>query len=122
MRRSQWWLVQLGSWLVAGVAFLALAMLFGDRSSTHTLAAQVTAGSVMAAGAAAVAWMNLATSTKRFHDQDLSGWFYLISFVPGIGNLIVLGLLGFRDSSRGDNRFGSSGKYPDPDRTAAIFD
>jgi uncharacterized membrane protein YhaH (DUF805 family) len=122
MRRSQWWVVQLGSYLVAAVGFVVLAMLFGDRAPVHSVTAQIVAGSVMVAGLAAAIWMNLATSIKRFHDQNLSGWFYMISFVPLIGGLVVLGLLGFRDSSRGTNRFGASGKYPDPERMALVFD
>jgi len=57
-----------------------------------------------------LAWVQLAVSVKRFHDLGRSGWLYLISLLPFIGSLILLVMLGFRDSERGDNRFGASKK------------
>jgi uncharacterized membrane protein YhaH (DUF805 family) len=122
IRRSQWWLVQLGL-LVGGLLALVLAaIVLSPIEMKETLAVQLVFGLLAGGAAATMTWINLATSAKRFHDQDLSGWFYLISFVPVIGGIIVLGLLGFRDSRHGLNRFGASAKYPDLARTAEVFD
>jgi uncharacterized membrane protein YhaH (DUF805 family) len=66
--------------------------------------------------------VQLAVSVKRLHDIGRSGWLYLITFVPFIGSLILLVMLGFRDSGRGDNRFGASKKYPHAEHTPATFD
>ena len=51
---------------------------------------------------------NIAVHVRRFHDQDKSGWMYLISFIPYIGGLIVMVFM-FMDGTRGANQYG-----PDP--------
>jgi uncharacterized membrane protein YhaH (DUF805 family) len=59
----------------------------------------------------------LAVQVRRFHDQDKSGWFVLLNFIPYIGGLVVLVFMCL-EGTRGPNRFG-----PDPKDTAgaAIF-
>ena len=32
----------------------------------------------------------LAVSIRRFHDQDRSGWFILLSFIPVVGGIILI--------------------------------
>jgi uncharacterized membrane protein YhaH (DUF805 family) len=120
LQRSQWWLAQLGSSAVAALAFLALAYLFGGQAPNS--AAEMLTGSVGLGGYIVLAWVQLAVSVKRLHDLGLSGWLYLISLVPFIGSLILSVMLGFRDSERGDNRFGASKKYPHADHTLATFE
>lgn len=51
---------------------------------------------------------SIAVSVRRFHDQDRSGWWYLIIFVPSVGYLIFLIMMAL-PGSVGPNRFG-----PDP--------
>jgi uncharacterized membrane protein YhaH (DUF805 family) len=80
------------------------------------------AGSAGIGGYIVIAWTQLALAVKRLHDQGRSGWLYLITLVPGIGSLILLVMLGFRDSVHGDNRFGGSNKYPHAEQTLAAFD
>jgi len=48
---------------------------------------------------------NLAVSVRRLHDQDKSGWFLLLSFVP-LGGLILLLMMTFA-GTKGPNRFGN---------------
>jgi len=50
----------------------------------------------------------IAVQVRRFHDQDKSGWFVLINFVPYVGGLVVLVFMCL-EGTRGPNRFG-----PDP--------
>ena len=45
---------------------------------------------------------------RRFHDQDKSGWFVLLGFIPIVGGLIVLVFM-LLEGTKGPNRFG-----PDP--------
>src|SRR5690606_5162691 len=33
---------------------------------------------------------SIAVTVRRFHDQDKSGWFYLLGFIPYVGGLILL--------------------------------
>lgn len=49
----------------------------------------------------------VAVVVRRLHDQDLSGWFYLLNFVP-LGGLVVFVFMCI-DGTAGENRFG-----PDP--------
>jgi uncharacterized membrane protein YhaH (DUF805 family) len=51
---------------------------------------------------------SIAVQVRRFHDQDLSGLFVLLNFIPGLGGLIVLVFMAL-EGTKGPNRFG-----PDP--------
>ena len=51
---------------------------------------------------------SIAVQVRRFHDQDKSGWFVLINFVPYIGGIIVLVFM-LLEGTRGPNKYG-----PDP--------
>ena len=50
--------------------------------------------------------ITITTGIKRLHDQDLSGWWLLVSLVPFVGWALAVGLLGFRPGTAGPNRFG----------------
>ncbi len=56
---------------------------------------------------------NIAVAVRRFHDQDKSGWFYLLNFIPYLGGLIVLVFMCL-EGTRGPNRFGPDPKATDP--------
>lgn len=62
----------------------------------------------------------LAATVRRFHDQDLSGWLYLLSFIPYVGGFIVLVFM-FLDSKPMTNKHGSSPKYMMDDATTQAF-
>jgi uncharacterized membrane protein YhaH (DUF805 family) len=51
---------------------------------------------------------SLAMGVRRLHDTDRSGWWWLLSFIPLIG-IIVLIVFWCSEGTRGPNRFG-----PDP--------
>jgi uncharacterized membrane protein YhaH (DUF805 family) len=51
----------------------------------------------------------LAVHVRRFHDQDKSGWFYLLIFIPYAGSIIVLVFMCI-EGTKGENRFGSDPK------------
>jgi uncharacterized membrane protein YhaH (DUF805 family) len=48
----------------------------------------------------------LAAQVRRFHDQDLSGWFALIGFIPNFGWLIMV-IFMCMDGTAGPQRFGA---------------
>jgi uncharacterized membrane protein YhaH (DUF805 family) len=63
-----------------------------------------------------IGWIGLivpaiAVAVRRLHDQDKSGWFYLLGFVPFVGGIILLVFMCI-DSTRGTNQYGTSEKYP----------
>jgi uncharacterized membrane protein YhaH (DUF805 family) len=47
----------------------------------------------------------IAAAVRRLHDTDKSGWWYLVTFVPYVGGIILLVLLALQGTS-GTNRFG----------------
>ncbi len=53
----------------------------------------------------AVLLPQLAVCIRRFHDQDRSGWFVLLSLIPFVGPIIVL-IFMVLPGTPGDNRFG----------------
>jgi uncharacterized membrane protein YhaH (DUF805 family) len=61
--------------------------------------------------ALACLWARFALAAKRWHDAGASGWFSLLSLVPGV-HLIVFLLLCLLPPTQGPNQYG-----PDP-RTA----
>lgn len=50
-----------------------------------------------------LAYVNIVTSIKRFHDINKSGWFYLLSLIPYVGGLILLVMNGFMPTVKEGN-------------------
>ena len=95
-RRSEFWwfaLFTVGVYFVAGILDTAIGITF---FSVIALLGLIVPG--------------LAVSVRRLHDTDRSGWWYLISFVP-FGGLVML-VFCCLDSTPGENRFGPSPKLP----------
>ena len=61
---------------------------------------------------------SLAVQIRRFHDQDKSGWFVLLNFIPYVGGLVVLVFMCL-DGTKGKNRFGDDPKMSD--NVGAVF-
>jgi uncharacterized membrane protein YhaH (DUF805 family) len=61
----------------------------------------------------------MAVTIRRLHDQDITGWFYLINFIPYIGGIILFILMIF-DSRPNPNKHGPSPKYG-PAQTVNVF-
>ena len=119
MRRSRWWLTQIALLLGPGVVFVGAV--YATSALERTVALQAIVGVAATVALGVIVWVNLAASVRRLHDQNMSGWFYLLNLIPFIGQFVTLALLGFRDSTRGANRFGPSLKYPGP-AVADTFD
>ncbi len=54
---------------------------------------------------------SIAVQIRRFHDQDKSGWFVLLAFIPLVGSIAVLVFMCL-EGTRGPNRFGPDPKDP----------
>jgi uncharacterized membrane protein YhaH (DUF805 family) len=48
---------------------------------------------------------SIAVTVRRFHDQDLSGWLYLLNFIPYVGGFVIFVFMCI-DGTQGDNRYG----------------
>lgn len=51
---------------------------------------------------------SIAVAVRRLHDQDKSGWFLLLIFIPILGAIALLVFM-FLEGTKGDNKYG-----PDP--------
>ena len=60
---------------------------------------------------------SIAVIVRRFHDQNLSGWMYLLGFIPYVGGLVVFVFMCL-DGTRGPNQYGDDPKDPG---MAAVF-
>ena len=58
------------------------------------------------------AWAHMAVCIRRVHDQDRTGWLYLISYVPYVGGLIVFVMMCL-PGTPGPNRYGADPKNRD---------
>ena len=101
-RRKEYWLFVLG-FIIAIIAAMTVESLLGMSDMIGEgygpLSLLVILGLFIPA---------LAVQVRRFHDQNKSGWFVLLGFIPFIGSIVVIVFMCF-EGTRGDNRFG-----PDP--------
>lgn len=55
---------------------------------------------------AAVLWIAVCITGKRFHDRGQSAWWYLLVLIPIIGQIWVLVVCGFLTGDAGPNGYG----------------
>ena len=97
-RRAEYWWFTLSTVIIA-VVFTVL----GQASSIFSILYLIYVLAVLVPG--------IAVTIRRLHDTDKSGWWILIALVPFVGGIILIVLLCI-DSTRGQNQYGVSEKYP----------
>ncbi|MBG6027382.1 MULTISPECIES: DUF805 domain-containing protein [Proteus] len=106
-RRKEYWMFTLVNTIIIAVLYAILIssvdMNTGEMSSLGSIA-----GIIIGIYSLAIIIPSLAVTIRRFHDQDKSGWMFLLAFIPAVGGLIVFVFMCL-EGTRGDNRFG-----PDP--------
>lgn len=110
-RRKEYWMFVLGVIIVAVVlgfieGILGLSGMVGGVYGPLTLLLVL-----------AIIVPSIAVQVRRFHDQDKSGWFVLLAFIPILGGLIVLVFMCL-EGTKGPNRFGPDPKDPN---SAEVF-
>jgi uncharacterized membrane protein YhaH (DUF805 family) len=112
-RRKEYWMFALfilivyavlGTLFVMGANFASV----GSGGDPEISAIGWVAISLFGLVALAIFIPSLAVVVRRLHDQDKSGWFILIQFIPYIGGVIMLIFMCI-EGTKGENRFG-----PDP--------
>lgn len=95
-RRSEYWYFILFSFIVNVILVLLgrASNVFSYLGSIVTLAMFIP---------------NLAVSIRRLHDIGRSGWYYLISFIPLVGTIIMI-VWFCQDSVPGTNMYGMNPK------------
>ncbi len=116
-RRKEYWMFMLGV-IIASIV-LSLLFLGGVDFSTGTLNSGFGIGiAAILIFSLAIFIPALAVQVRRFHDQDKSGWFVLLNFVPYIGGIVVLVMMCL-EGTPGPNRYGPDPKAADRGGAAA---
>lgn len=107
-RRMEYWMFQLGQMIVF-IAVFAIVGLGGAATGGGDGAGIVGVMGLLLIFAIALGLFipNLAVAVRRLHDQDKSGWWYLIALVP-FGSLVLFVFM-LLDGTPGPNQYG-----PDP--------
>ena len=114
-RRKEYWMFALGIFLAyIVIAILALALGAFSMNMQDGAASGFTPmmGLVFALFGIlvlAIIVPSIAVQVRRFHDQDKSGWFALLNFVPYIGGIVVFVFMCL-EGTKGPNRFGEDPK------------
>ena len=105
-QRKEYWMFSLFM-LIVMLALVVVAALFGamgDGGSGPSMLFLIPFGLFVLVSIVP----SIAVTVRRLHDQDKSGWFYLISFIPYVGGIIIFVFMCI-DGTHGPNRSG-----PDP--------
>ena len=109
-RKEYWMFVLLQMLILIPVAFLAILMGGPVKDPANPFGS--TAMLIVLGVYFLVFFIpGLAVQVRRFHDQDKSGWFILLGFIPYVGSLILLVFMCL-EGTRGPNRFGPDPKDP----------
>ena len=116
--RSEYWFFVLFNIIVSSILMaidVAIGMGTAETSVSADAGASVSfnGGILSAVYALAVFLPGLGVTIRRLHDTDHSGWWVFINLIPIVGPIIFLVFL-VKDSTEGDNRFGSSPKGLEP--------
>ncbi len=113
-RRKEYWMFVLFQLLV----MIGIAVLFAVFDSISAGMGSIMLGLGVLAYLGLFFLPSIAVQVRRFHDQDKSGWFVLLSLVPYVGGLIMLFFM-VQPGTAGPNRFG-----PDPldESQASVFE
>lgn len=114
-QRMEYWMFTLFS---AIVALVLVMLMFAGLGGVDATTGEPTMGMLgYVSIALLVIWglgsvvPSIAVTVRRFHDQDKSGWFYLLGFIPYIGGIVMIVFMCL-DGTRGPNRFGPDPKDP----------
>ena len=104
-RRKEYWMFILG-YIIALVAAMVVEGVLGMSGMVGGVYGPITLLLILALLIPAIA-----VQVRRFHDQDKSGWFVLLAFIPIIGSIAVLVFMCLAGTD-GPNRFGDDPKNP----------
>lgn len=107
-RRKEYWMFTLLNFIVAIVLY-ALMFMGMDYETGQPGTLGMLAMGLLGIYFLAILIPSIAVQVRRFHDQDKSGWFVLLAFIPFVGGLIVIVFMCL-EGTRGPNRFGDDPK------------
>lgn len=105
-RRKEYWMFTLIN-LIIMMGLQSVMLLIGGMNPESGLALALSG--LLGIYVLGVFIPSLAVGVRRLHDTGKSGWWWLISFVPAIG-IIVLIVFFVQDSDPGTNLYGANPK------------
>lgn len=102
-RRMEYWMFTVGLIGVSVVISVVEALL-----GLTGMIGKVT-GPISALFTLATIIPSISCAARRLHDQDKSGWWLLLAFVPVLGALVLLVFM-FLPGTSGDNQYGADPK------------
>ena len=125
-QRQEYWMFYLFTVLLF-IAAIILLVMFGGVLESHGKPRADSPPMAFSLGLLLVILLylalfipTLAVKVRRFHDQDLGGWFVLLGFIPYLGWLIMFIFMCI-DGTAGPNRFGADPKGRGGQYHADIF-
>lgn len=121
-RRAEYWYVLLFNLLVVGIPLTFVSIIVLITATGEALASENPIGTLRSAEILILCLFlylpyilfcfvgNISLGIRRLHDIGLSGWFYLIIFIPYIGGIFGL-IASLIDSKKEVNKWGESPKY-----------
>jgi uncharacterized membrane protein YhaH (DUF805 family) len=112
-RRLEYWMFTLFI-MLAAVAIMIQIEITGQLAASPDGELPFAGGfvAVLAIAFIAILIPSLAVQVRRFHDQNRSGWWVLLGFVPYIGSLVVLVFM-LIEGTKGPNDYGPDPKSSD---------
>ncbi|RED48316.1 DUF805 domain-containing protein [Seonamhaeicola aphaedonensis] len=106
-RRKEFWMFYLFHILIVFILAFVSGFLSGSSESLTVMIPLIIYG-------LATIIPYIAVCVRRLHDTGKSGWFFLISFIPYIGGLIILIFMA-QNGNVGPNKYGPDPKAPEMD-------
>ncbi len=111
-RRKEYWMFTLFLFLLI-IPFVAVMLATADPAGDGEISTLGTVALlIFGLFCLAIIIPSIAVQVRRFHDQDKSGWFVLMNFIPYVGSLIVFVFMCL-EGTKGENRFGPDPKMSD---------
>lgn len=104
--RKEFWMFQLLYVAIFVIASVFVALDTDPDEGFGALAMFAVASTILALLGLLVPL--IAVQVRRFHDQDMSGWFAALNLIPYVGGIVVY-IMMLLEGTKGENRFG-----PDP--------
>jgi uncharacterized membrane protein YhaH (DUF805 family) len=104
-RRKEYWMYQLFNVLVLLVLYIP-SILIAVATEIPALASLLPLLYILG-----VLLPTIAVSVRRFHDQDKSGWWYLLALIPSVGSIILIVFMCL-EGTPGPNQYGPNPKDP----------
>lgn len=112
-RAEYWWFTLLWAVIASAAAAVDILLLHAD------LAADPLNGRALPAAMALILIPHLSLSVRRLHDQNMRGWWWLLTLLPWVGLPLHLSWM-TRIGTQGQNRFGPD-PLPEPENPTKYF-